>query len=51
MAMKIIKALKNKLQKLKPMPVADGKCPCCGAKIPNGQPFWCCFCKQTLDYK
>lgn len=50
MARKLIERLQNKMQKLIPKQVVDGKCPTCGAKIPKREPFFCYWCKQALDY-
>ena len=46
----MMKRLKEIIQKLTPKNLVDGKCPNCGAKVPNGQPFWCPGCKQALNY-
>lgn len=50
MVRKLIKRLLSKMQKFIPKQIADGKCPTCGAKIPSGEPFFCYWCKQALDY-
>ena len=46
----MFKKLKVKFQKFIPKDLIDGKCPNCGATVPKGEPFWCCFCKQSLNY-
>lgn len=50
MVSNMIKKLKEVIQKLTPKNLVDGKCPNCGAKVPDGKPFWCYWCKQALNY-
>lgn len=38
------------INKFIPKQLVDGKCPTCGARIPQGEPFFCHWCKQALDY-